>query len=301
MKYCSDALAAHLTQGQTTLAYLWKVKRTDGVILGFTTHDADIVYDAAGDLDGDTDGAIRYLARTGWANSAVQSKADLSVDNMEVTGFLDSEAIDEEDLRAGRYDESEISVRIVNWNDLTMGGLLIRSGTLGIGKMVSGIFHVEIRGLAYKLSTQLGSTYGPVCRATFGSGLNGIDMNSHWLCKVDVAPLRQTGIITAVPDGRTITPGGIAGGAAGFFDDGIVTFNSGALKGYSLEIKTWDGTSLELYLPMPFAPTPGDEITVEPGCDKTLQKCQFYNNVTNRRAEDFIPGMDQILATPDAG
>ena len=44
MKTCSTALAAHLAQGQTTLAYLWKVKRIDGTILGFTSHDVDIVF-----------------------------------------------------------------------------------------------------------------------------------------------------------------------------------------------------------------------------------------------------------------
>jgi uncharacterized phage protein (TIGR02218 family) len=286
-----------MAQGQTTLAYLWKVKRTDGVILGFTTHDRDIKYDAAIDGDGDTDGLVTYLARTGWTNSAIQNKSDLSVDNMEVTGFLDSEVITEPDLRAGRYDDCVIAIRLVNWADLTMGSLLLRSGTLGIGKMIGDVFHAEIRGLTDKLSTQLGMTYGPVCRSTFGSGLNGIDMDSQWKCMFDVTTIRQTGSIASITDGRTIVPVGIDG----VFDNGIISFTSGALEGYNLEIKTGTGDSVELFLPMPFAPAPGDTFTIEPGCDKTLAKCQFYDNVINRHAEDFIPGMDQILQYPNAG
>src|ERR1044071_5944963 len=36
--------ADSLLQDCTTLAVLWKVKRRDGVILGFTNHDQDIVF-----------------------------------------------------------------------------------------------------------------------------------------------------------------------------------------------------------------------------------------------------------------
>ena len=41
MKSASTAMKAHLAQGQTTLAYLWKLRRVDGTILGFTTHDPE--------------------------------------------------------------------------------------------------------------------------------------------------------------------------------------------------------------------------------------------------------------------
>jgi uncharacterized phage protein (TIGR02218 family) len=296
MKTVSTDLAAHLASNPTTLAYLWKVKRADGAILGFTNFDHDITY-----MDGDGD-TVEYLASTGFANTAAANKSDLSVDNIEVTAFLDSEAIDEADLRAGLYDDCVVAIRIVNWNDLTMGDMMIRKGTVGIVKMVNGMFTAEVRGLTVKLTTILGQTYGKVCRATFGSGLNGIDMDSHWLCRFDVTTVRQTGSVNTAVDAATITPSGGLTGAAGWFDDGFLKFTSGEMNGYAFEIKTWDGSVLILYLPMPMRPVTGDTFQIEPGCNHLLSDCRDkFNNVINRRAEDFIPGFDQLLLTPNAG
>ena len=50
MKSCSPELAEHLAQDSTTLAYLWKLKRQDGTVLTFTTHDEDILYPPGIDL-----------------------------------------------------------------------------------------------------------------------------------------------------------------------------------------------------------------------------------------------------------
>lgn len=304
MKSASSALQAHLSQGQTELAYLWKIKRADGAILGFTTHDRDISYDA-----GDGDGPVTYFASTGFTNTATQGKSDLAVDNMEVTGFLESQSITEADIRANLYDDAIISIRLVNWADLTMGDLLLRTGTVGVVKMANGLFTAEIRSLFYKLETVIGSTYGPVCRADFGSGVNGIGMDSQWKCLIDVTLFRQTGSIALVTDSRTVVPAGellmtgsltpTTAAPAGWFNDGILTFTSGKLNGRVFEIKNWDGATLIFFLALVPAPAAGDTFTIEPGCDKTADNClNKFNNIINRRAEDFIPGMDQILATP---
>lgn len=303
MKTCSAALQTHLSGGQTTLAWLWKVKRVDGTLLGFTTHDVDITY-----TDGDGDN-VTYLHSTGFTSSATAGKSDLSVDNMEVMGFLNSSSLSEGDLRAGFYDGATIEIRVVNWNDLTMGDLLVRSGTVGQVKMKNGLFTAELRGLAYRLTTILGSTYGPVCRSTFGSGLNGIDMDTQWPCMVDVTAYQQTGSVSSVPTPTTLAPtSGLlmvgsstpaAAAGSGWFDDGIVTFSSGVLDGQSFEIRTWDGTTLTFYLPLPKAPSAADTFTIQPGCNHLLTDCRDkFDNVANRHAEDFVPGPDSYLNIP---
>jgi uncharacterized phage protein (TIGR02218 family) len=300
-------MQTHLAQGQTTLAYLWKVKRVDGTILGFTTHDQNLSYDA-----GDGDGAVTYEAFTGFTNSAASGKSDLSVDNIEFTGFLESDSLVDADLRAGLYDDSAIAVRVVNWADLTMGDVLIRSGSLGMVKMKNGTFTAEIRGLSYKLTTVIGALYGPICRAVFGSGLNGIDLSSQYLCKIDVTAYRQSGSVASDPTAIAIVPtsGLLMIGSAtptapaptGWFDDGIIAFTSGVLNGYSFEIKSWDGTTLNLYLPLPKQPAAADTFTIEPGCNHTIFDCgSKFNNVVNFRGEPSIPGEDSILDYPGAG
>lgn len=317
MKTISAALQAHLSSNPTTLAYLWKVKRKDGTILGFTSHDRDITYDA-----GDGDGAVTYAAKTGFAGTAAENKTDLSIDNMEATAFLDSSAITEADLRAHKYDNADIQIRVVNWNDLTMGDLYWRRGTLGIVKIKNGQFTAELRGLASKLSSPLTRTYGPLCRATFGSGLNGIDMNSKWLCKIDVTLWRQPGFVSVAPtapDALTVKGGTPASPASitmvgsatptalvpgNWFNDGIITFTSGVLNGQSFEIKTSTnysgGMGATLYLPLPALPALNDTFTIEPGCNKTEFDCQGkYSNIANFRGENVMPGQDAIFDYPD--
>src|SRR5713101_6175882 len=129
MKSISGPLLTHFGLDCTTLAVLWKLTRVDGTIMGFTTHDQNIVY-----------AGVTYVADTGMTNTATASKSDMSVDNLEVTAFLDSDSIQEADIRAGLYDYATIEIRIVNWADLTMGDLKIRSGTVGQIKMMNGVF-----------------------------------------------------------------------------------------------------------------------------------------------------------------
>lgn len=297
MKTASAAMQTHLAGDTTTTCLLWRVKRQDGTILGFTNHDQEIVYNS-----GNGDGNVTYVASTGFTASADKSNSDLSVDNLEATCFLESASILDSDIRAGKYDGCDVEIRLVNWSDLTMGDVLLRKGTVGVVKMKNGLFSGELRGLAYHLTARIGETYGPVCRATFGSGLNGIDMDSHFLCHFDVTTVRQTGSVASVIDLSTLIPASGLTGASGWFNDGFLTFTSGALDGESFELKTWDGTRLTLFLPMPSNPAAGDTFTIEPGCAKTTSDCfGKFNNIVNFRGEPFIPGMDQLLDYPNAG
>ncbi|MFN3856092.1 MAG: DUF2163 domain-containing protein, partial [Phreatobacter sp.] len=45
MRTLPAALDARLATGCTTLATCWIVRRRDGVVLGFTDHDCDLVVD----------------------------------------------------------------------------------------------------------------------------------------------------------------------------------------------------------------------------------------------------------------
>ena len=157
MKTVSNALAAHLAQPSTTVAMLWKLKRTDGTLYGFTDHDVAITFN-----DG-TDN-VTYTPADGLTGSATSSSA-VDVGNQEVVGFLDSAAITEQDIFAGKYNYTFIEVRLVNWADLTMGALLWKKATMGEVKFKNGTFTAELRGLEYWLTVNIGETFGPQCRA----------------------------------------------------------------------------------------------------------------------------------------
>ena len=275
--------------------------------MGFTTHDRDLLYQASGDS-----APVLYAAETGLSNSASESGSDFSVDNAEVTGFLDSASITVSDIRAGVYDNARVEERVVNWADLSMGDMCVRAGWLGNVKMLNGLFTAELRGLSQKLSTGIAHTYGPVCRAEFGSMAAGDVFNQRFYCNIDLSLYSQSGSVASSPDAMTLTSAAGLQNTGGsplspapvhWFDNGLVTFTSGALRGKSFEVKTWDGADLKMFLPFPIAPAAGDTFTITPGCDRTVSAstgCMRYRNILNFRGEPFIPGEDLVLNYPNA-
>lgn len=136
----STGLQSHFEGENLTLATCWKITRTDATVMGFTDHVDDIVFDL-----------VTYQAATGFEPTDVQQRDDMSVDNMDITGILDSSAITESDLQGGVYDYAEIEIFMVNYEDLTQGKMILKRGWLGEVRVNRGQFIAEVRGLAQKL------------------------------------------------------------------------------------------------------------------------------------------------------
>lgn len=117
-------------------AWCWKITRKDGVVLGFTSHDADIEYN----------GTV-YKAATGFAPSAVSTTGDMSVDNLDAEGMLRSDSLTAEDLRKGIYTNAAIEVFLINYQNLKDEVFLMRRGVLGEVNYGKNGFKAEIRGL----------------------------------------------------------------------------------------------------------------------------------------------------------
>ena len=149
----------HLAGELTTLCTLWDIERRDGAIYRFTDHDQDVVY--LGN---------RYTAGIGYNRSAVEDKHDMSVDNMEVQGILDTTLISRDDVRAGLFDGALVTLTVVNYADLSTAGVIRRRGWFGEVKQNNrGEFNVELRGLSQALSEPLTDIYTPGCRVDLGS------------------------------------------------------------------------------------------------------------------------------------
>lgn len=169
MKQVSNALAAHLAGPVTTLATCWSITRRDGLNFAFTDHDQDILFEGA-----------TYRARFGYARTALTSDSSLSVDNLDVDGIFDSEAITEADMRAGLFDFAEVRIFLVNRADTSMGALRLRRGWLGeVTLTEQGTFRTELRGLTQALQQEIGELYSAECRADLGDAR----------CRVPVATL----------------------------------------------------------------------------------------------------------------
>jgi uncharacterized phage protein (TIGR02218 family) len=276
MKTMSSGLAAHLDGEVTTLACLWRLERADGWVRGFTDHDQDITYLG-----------LDYVASTGFLPSAIKSGADLSVDNLDVDGFLDDEALKPEDLTAGRFDGARIDIMMVNWANLAHGHVLLRRGWLGEVKRADQRFSAEVRGIANRLQQTSGKLYSRLCRTDLGSAE----------CTVDLAPLTDTLTISAVASGDTFTVP--TARSSGFYTFGTCTFLTGANAGAAIEILSHVGLSVTLFTPMPRPMAIGDQVRLVAGCDKTIETCHSrFANVLNFRGEPHIPGNDKVFSYP---
>ncbi len=276
MRTLSPALAAHLAGEVTTLATCWRLERTDGWVRGFTDHDRDLTIEG-----------LTYTASTGFLPSAIKSGADLSVDNLDVDGFLDDDALRASDLSAGLYDGARIDIFVVNWADLSQGRIMLRRGWLGEVKRADQRFSAEVRGISNRLQQTQGKLYSRLCRTDLGSAE----------CKVDLAPLTDTLAIAAVTAADAfVVP---TARPSGFYTFGVCTFLTGANAGAATEVLGHVGQAVTLFTPMPRPVEAGDQVRLVAGCDKTIETCHArFGNVLNFRGEPHIPGNDKVFSYP---
>jgi len=273
------AFADKLDAGLTTIALCWRVARTDGVVLGFTTHDRPL--DIAG---------LRYAAAPGMTPSAISTGDGLEVDTMEFAGVLTADAITEADLAAGRYDGAALTVFMVDWADPGAGTLRLARGTIGaIEQRIGpggGSFIATVRGPTAAFEATAIETCSPDCRAELGDRR----------CRVDLAPLTTSArtVAGATRDRIVVAVPGIAR-----FAGGRIRALEGANAGIDARIAAIDGDALVLFEALPSALLPGTRVELREGCDKTLATCAArFANAVNFRGEPHVPGGDILTRFP---
>ena len=286
MKTTPAALVAHMSTGTTTLAYLISITRTDGVVIAVTDHDQDITYPPVS-------GTI-YKASLGMDASAILATANMSVDNLEVTGFLSVLGVSEASLAAGVWDYAEARIIRVNWADLSMGDEKMKRGWLGEISSGGDKFVSEIRGLTQKLQGAIGEIFSPSCKADlFDSRCKIVATEGVW----KFSGKTVDAIVTAQ---RQFTDAGLVQ-LAGFFTAGKLEWTSGANTGLAKEIKIHlGGGNITLQEPMPYTIAIGDTYTIYAGCQKRYAEdcvAKFANGI-NFRGFPTIPGNDAVLRGP---
>lgn len=304
MKNYSPAYAAHILIPVTSLAICWRIVKKNGEVILGTDHDRDIpitVTDIGQDLGSpEFDLTGVYSAAAGITGSDIKSNADMSVDNMEVSGAIDMLIdISVADIESGLLDSARVTTFRVNWQDPDDFQDIMRHGFLGeIGRNAEGGYRTEVRGLAQVLQQTIGRTCGDRCDvAEFGDAR----------CKLNVPALTVTGTVTAVTSRRrfdaTLSLGSPTP-ANGYFTLGKLTMTSGANTGFIRQVKndaeggtlghisTWEVFPLNVAI--------GDTFTLAPGCDRRYQTCRdVHDNLINFRGPGiFVPGMDEIIRAP---
>lgn len=273
----SAEIPAWLADPMVPLAWLWKIARSDGMVLGFTSHDRDLVR-----------GGMTYAATPGIAPSALSLSASLDADTMDIAGALTADAISEADLDAGRWDGAAVTLHIANWEDADEPLILVAQGSLGAVERKRGSFAAELRTLDEALDAPVAPETAPGCRARLGDNA----------CRVDLAPRTRLVRLAGV-EGRTVTVTDPIDGAA--FSFGRLRFVTGPNAGLSALIIAGAGQSLTLARDPVFAVDAGTRVEILEGCDKQLATCAGrFGNAINFRGEPYLPGMDYVTRYPGA-
>ncbi|MFG1347287.1 DUF2163 domain-containing protein [Xanthobacter autotrophicus DSM 431] len=286
MRTLDPALAAHLASGATTLCHAWRVTRRDGVVLGFTDHDRDLVVDG-----------LALKAASGIAGSESTCAAGLAVTGAELSGALSADALDPQDLAAGLYDGAGVDLLLVNWQEPSQH-LLLRRGTIGEVRCEDGVFTAEIRALSDALNQARGRLLSAACDADLGDARCGVDLAGPAHC--------ATAVVAAVEGALRLRVTGLSAFAAGAFARGRARISTGANAGFVTEVKAHlvdaEGVVLRLWQRPPSAMAAGDAIALTVGCDKHFSTCRDrFANALNFRGFPHMPGNDFIITVAIPG
>ena len=276
MKSIPIALQNHLDQESTTLCHLFKVVCKDGTVLGYTDLDVDVTYD-------DGQGPVVYRADNGVARERMQSTADLSVDNSEISGYVADAGVTEQQIRAGLFDYARFRVYRVNYMDLAAGHEIHSAGTFGQPTFSNHSFRIELRSLTQQLKQPISKLYSLTCRAQFGDSQ----------CKKEFVWVEATvTAVDAIEQDRLFTAAALDQ-PEHHFRPGVIEVLDGANAGVQMEVDAFKGGAVTLSLPLPYPLTVGTAFRIRQDCDKTFEMNKTrFNNVLNFRGEHLIPIAD---------
>ncbi len=279
-------LQNHLQQPVTTTCRLLKLTLTDGREVGLATLDRDVVYDG-----------VTYSAINGFDASVIATDASFGIDNAEGYALLSGtlSGITAEMVKRGDLDDATWECRLVNYEDLDAGHLMLDAGDIGEVRVVRDtVFIPELVSYAMRLRNALGGVDSRTCRATFG-----LRADTQLGCGVDTAPLWRNGTVDGIgaEDRRVFADSALDPGPHPLAP-GRLQWQSGdnvSQRHYQIE-RHADGT-FELMEPLPFPVQAGDTFRVRPDCDKTFESCRDrWDNMLNFKGEPFIPINDGTAA-----
>ncbi|WP_380874218.1 hypothetical protein ACFB49_46510 [Sphingomonas sp. DBB INV C78] len=271
-------MVAWIAPGLTTIALCWRLDRRDGVALGFTAHDRDLMIDG-----------LAYRAAPGMLPSSISLSDGFEVDTLDISGALTSDAIRGDDLAAGRWDGARVRLFAIDWTDPASEALPLARGELGGVSLRDGAFTAELAGPTALLEQPVVEYTSPECRAELGDRR----------CRVDMTSRRRLVSLLEVMDSITYRiDAGAVGNAYGY---GRLRWMEGPNAGLTSAILSSDGGWLTLREAPPATAVPGMLVEIGEGCDKSLATCAGrFANAVNFRGEPFLPGNDLLTRYPGA-
>ncbi|HEX8442092.1 MAG TPA: DUF2163 domain-containing protein [Allosphingosinicella sp.] len=265
-------MVAFIEPELTSIAFCWRVERRDGVALGCTSHDRDLLIDG-----------LVYRASPGMLPSAVSLSDGFEASALDVSGALTSDAITEADLAAGRWDGAAVFLFMVDWEEPGAEELPLARGELGDISLTGQGFTAELKGMTAALDRPVVEQTSPECRAELGDAR----------CRVDMAGRVRIARIAAIVGEETFELS--EAGADRAYAYGRLRWITGNNSGLESPVLTSAGARLTLREPPPQQARIGDLVEMAEGCDRAFATCTGrFANALNFRGEPHLPGIDLL-------
>lgn len=275
-------LSSFQKPGRST-CFLVKIVETNGTVTGYTTLDAIVrVNDGVHDVVYDPDQELRP--------QNIENMSDMEVDNTELVGWF-QDAVEKKVL-SGMFNSAEITIYRASYLNLNYGLEVVAYGRVGrveYSASSAGKRKIEYRSMTQQMKQKVNDQFSLTCIVPFGSEDCGMPLVWH------------AGTVDDVEDNFLRFK--IAGVAAanGFFDLGMVIFDTGDNATYDMEVESWTSDGwVTLSFVTPFEILNGVSVRIRQDCNKTADACKAYGNIVNMRAEHLTPVQDQALMVPGA-
>lgn len=291
MKPASSALQALLASRQFHAADLYTFTLVGGGVLRYTTGDRDIT--ANGSLFTSRGPRIDRSSNKAKCHWKTGVEVDtLIFDVMPQTGDL----VNGQDFLAaivqGAFDGAELTLErafMKVYGDTSVGTVILFAGRVAeidLGRAVATFTvnsHLEL--LNIEMPRHL---WQPGCVNSLGDASCGVNLGAFAVSGTDAGGSTAHQINAAL------------GQPTGYFDQGKISFTSGANAGLWRSVKSWSQGSpgvIALLAPFPNAPQAGDAFAVYPGCDKTLgpNGCAKFANTARFRGFPYVPTPDTAV------
>lgn len=287
----SAALKARLKAPNATLAIGARITRKDGWEIGLTTH-----------MRSQTVNGLLLRSQPGLISSALVSKDSLSVDNAELRGFVQSDAIRDSDILGGAFDAARAEFFVYDYTAPGIGTGFLGRGSIGNVQLSDDrTWMFEFRSLEQLLAQEIGQVSSVTCRYKrlgqdgCAANVNGNDALGR--------QIRQAGTVAALPvaGSRSLPASGTAASAPeGFFNGGIVTWTSGENQNWTAQVRSFTGGVFTFWQLPPLPLAAGDTFIAEEGCDRRIETCStVFNAAWSMEAEPFLPGPENLYRITD--
>jgi uncharacterized phage protein (TIGR02218 family) len=256
-----------------TWCWCWKITRKDGLTLGFTTFNRDLVI-----------GGLTYTSRSGFTPTATEADSTLNVNNLSVESIFQDTLVSEMDLIKGRYDNARIDIFWADWsNPSTQVPLL--TGTMGEISNDGERWSAGLVSLSQKLAQKRLSITSKNCRHQFGDSK---------CTKSKLTILTSISQVVSAHSFKVVAPL-----TADLHAFGEVEFMNGDNRTLISTISTNTIDTVTVFEKPLIALQVGDQVKLTSGCRLTRRDCWLkHDNLINYGGQYWLRDQDFLISGP---